>query len=47
MHETRVFVDRLLRMPGIRLERAPTMGWCDMLMSYELRNAVVAVQPAV
>ena len=41
MHETRVFLDRLLRVPGIRIERAPTIGWCDMLMSYELRDATV------
>jgi cytochrome P450 len=46
MHETRLFVDRLLRMPGIRLEREPTIGWCEKLMSYELRNAVVVLQPA-
>jgi len=42
MHETRVFLDRLLRVPGIRLERQPEIGWCEMLMSYELRGAVVA-----
>ena len=41
MHETRVFLDRLLRVPGIRIEREPTIGWCDMLMSYELRDAIV------
>ncbi|EPX58264.1 putative cytochrome P450 [Cystobacter fuscus DSM 2262] len=41
MHETRVFLDRLLRVPGIRLERAPEMRWFDELMSYELRNAKV------
>ncbi|MGA2399234.1 MAG: cytochrome P450 [Steroidobacteraceae bacterium] len=42
MHETRVFLDRLLRVPGIRLEQAPTMGWNDMLSSYELRGAMIA-----
>jgi len=42
MHETRVFLDQLLRVPGIRLEREPTIGWCEMLMSYELRDALVA-----
>jgi cytochrome P450 len=41
MHETRVFLDRLFRVPGIRLVRAPRIGWCDMLMSYELRDAQV------
>lgn len=42
LNETRVFVDRLFRVPGIRLERAPDMLWNGPLMSYELRNAVVA-----
>lgn len=42
MHETRVFLDRLLRVPGIRLEHAPRIGWSEMLMSYELRGAMIA-----
>lgn len=41
LHETRVFVDALLRIPGIALERAPDLGWNAGLMSYELRNARV------
>jgi hypothetical protein len=41
MHETRVFLDRLLRVPGIRLAREPAIGWSDMLMAYELRGAMV------
>ncbi|HEX3705570.1 MAG TPA: cytochrome P450 [Mycobacteriales bacterium] len=39
--ETRVFLDRLLRVPGIRLERAPDISWDDGVMSYELRGATV------
>lgn len=42
LHETRVFLDRLLRVPGIRLERVPELRWCDELGSYELRHARVA-----
>lgn len=42
LHETRLFLDALMRVPGIRLERAPDIGWVDLLQSYELRNAVVA-----
>jgi cytochrome P450 len=42
MHETRIFLDRLLRVPGIRLEHAPQIGWSDILMSYELRGATIA-----
>jgi cytochrome P450 len=42
LSETRVFLDRLLRLPGIRLVREPSMGWCEDLMSYELRDAIIA-----
>jgi hypothetical protein len=38
--------DALLRLPGVRLERAPDMTWCDGLMSYELRGAVVTCSRA-
>ncbi|WP_042410807.1 cytochrome P450 [Streptacidiphilus carbonis] len=41
LNETRVFLDRLLRVPGIRLHREPDLCWTDELMGYELRNAVV------
>jgi cytochrome P450 len=46
LHETRMFLDALLRVPGVRLERAPDVGWSDLLMSYELRDAVVACDRA-
>jgi cytochrome P450 len=46
LHETRMFLDALLRVPGVRLERAPDIGWSEMLMSYELRDAVVACDRA-
>ncbi len=41
MHETRIFLDGLFRIPGIRLARAPDMLWNNALMSYELRRAIV------
>jgi cytochrome P450 len=46
MHESRVFLDRLLRLPGLRLQREPHIGWHGMLMGYELRNAIVVCDPA-
>ncbi|MCA9661220.1 MAG: cytochrome P450 [Myxococcales bacterium] len=46
LHETRIFIDALLRVPGVRLERAPEVGWSEALMSYELRDAVVACDRA-
>jgi hypothetical protein len=30
-----------MRVPGIRLERKPEIGWTDLLMAYELRGAMV------
>jgi cytochrome P450 len=41
LHETRVFIDALLRMPGIRLARKPTMGWIEEINGYELHGAIV------
>jgi len=43
LQETASFLDRLLRVPGIRLARAPTMAWNPLVASYELRGAVVTV----
>lgn len=44
LQETRVFIDQLLRLPGITLQRAPDMLWNGPLMSYELRNAIVTCE---
>lgn len=41
LHETRIFLDRLLRLPGIRLVREPRLGWCAAVQGYELRGAIV------
>ncbi|HTF51351.1 MAG TPA: cytochrome P450 [Pseudonocardia sp.] len=46
LNETRVFLDRLLRVPGIRLHREPDLCWTDVLMGYELRDAIVTCDPA-
>lgn len=43
LHETRIFLDRLLREPGIRLASEPRVEWNAMLGSYELRGAVVSL----
>lgn len=41
--ETRVFLERLFRVPGLRLVRAPDMAWTPpMLQSYQFVNAVIA-----
>jgi cytochrome P450 len=41
LHETRVFLDRLLRVPGIRLAKKPEMILSVQSQGYELRGAVV------
>lgn len=44
LHETRIFIDALMRVPGIGLEHEPDMSWNAGLMSYELRNAIVVTR---
>jgi cytochrome P450 len=46
IHETRFFIDRLLREPGVRLVTPPKVGWCDAVKGYELHGAIVACDPA-
>jgi cytochrome P450 len=46
LHETRVFIDALLRVPGIRLENPPAIGWCDPVGGYELHGAIVTCERA-
>ncbi|MCR5871054.1 cytochrome P450 [Sphingomonas sp. J344] len=45
LHESAVFLDRLLRIPGMRLERAPDVGWNPLVAGYELRNCRLVVDP--
>ncbi len=42
LHETRVFLQKLFEVPGLKLEREPDIGWNDQLKSYELRNAIIS-----
>jgi len=44
--ETRIFIDRLFRIPGVRLEKPPSISWCAALNSYELRDAIVVCDVA-
>ncbi len=46
LHETRIFLDRMFRLPGIRLVNEPAMTWNSYIQGYELRGAVVACDPA-
>lgn len=44
LHETRIFLEQLFRVPGLKLERAPDMSWNGYLHSYEMRNAVISCE---
>ena len=46
LHETRIFLERLFRLPGIRLVSEPAILWNVQIQGYELRGAVVACDPA-
>ena len=46
LHETRVFIDALFRIPGIRLTQVPTMGWQEEINGYELHGAIVECDPS-
>lgn len=43
LQETAIFLERLLAIPGLRLERAPDIGWSQLVAGYELRGATIAV----
>ena len=42
LQESCLFLDRLLRVPGLTLEHAPSLAWNPLVTGYELRNAVIA-----
>ena len=41
LQETAIVLDRLLRVPDIRLANAPTVTWNPVISSYELRGAML------
>jgi cytochrome P450 len=44
LHEAALFLDRLLRVPGIRLVAAPRVGWNPLIAGYELRGCRIACE---
>jgi cytochrome P450 len=44
IQETDIFLQRLLTLEGLRIERVPTMRWSDLTTGYELRKFIVAVE---
>lgn len=45
LQESAIFLDRLLRVPGIQLARAPDIGWNGLIAGYELRGATIVCHP--
>jgi hypothetical protein len=43
LQEAAIFLDRLFRVPGIKLEKAPALTWNPTIAGYELRGAIVTV----
>ncbi len=44
--ETAIFLDRLLRVPGVKLAQAPTIAWNPLITGYELRGCRLVVAGA-
>ena len=44
LYETATFLDRLFRLPGIRMEAKPEISWNPFIQGYELRGAIVACE---
>ena len=43
MQETAIFLDRLLRIPNLKMTAAPALAWNTLTVGYELRDAVITV----
>jgi cytochrome P450 len=41
LHESRIFLDQLFRIPGVQLQHQPDMSWNSGVQGYELRNAII------
>ncbi|MDB5394654.1 MAG: putative cytochrome [Rhodospirillales bacterium] len=44
LQETAIFLNRLLRVPNLRMAKPPKMEWNTLTVGYELRDAIVAVR---
>jgi cytochrome P450 len=42
--EAEIFLDRLLRIPGLRLARAPDVAWNPLVTGYELRDCRLTIE---
>ncbi len=45
IQEADIFLQRLLALEGLRIERLPSLGWNDIVTGYELRSFVLRLEP--
>jgi cytochrome P450 len=45
IQETDMFLMRLLAVPGLHLEKPPTVSWNDLVTGYELRTCILVCDP--
>jgi hypothetical protein len=43
MQETAIFLDRLFRIPGLKMTAGPVLAWNTLTVGYELRDAIITV----
>lgn len=43
-HEVRIFLDRLFRLPGLKLDSGPRVEWYRCIQSYELHDALISCE---
>jgi cytochrome P450 len=43
MQESAIFLNRLFRMPNLKMAAAPALAWNTLTVGYELRNAIITV----
>jgi cytochrome P450 len=43
LQETAIFLERLFRIPGLRLQEGPVLAWNTLTVGYELRDAILTV----
>lgn len=43
IHESDIFLQKLLVLPGLKIEQKPSVSWNELIASYELRNFLIAV----
>jgi cytochrome P450 len=43
LQESAIFLERLFRIPGLRMEKPPAQEWNTLTVGYELREAIVTV----